>query len=574
MGPVRILTENVVSKIAAGEVVERPASVVRELMDNSIDARSDKIFVRIQRGGKALVSVRDNGAGMNRDDLLLSVERHATSKIREADDLLSVETLGFRGEALPSIASVSKMEITSRPMEQLVGHRLTLAGGRMKSIDETGCPPGTVIAVRNLFYNLPARKKYLRTVRTETDQITEVFTRISLPFTGVHFKLEDENKTLLNLPSSENHLNRLSTLLGRKSASNMTRVDHDAQGIRFRAFLGHPEQSRSRGDRILVYINNRSVRDRLITKAVMEGYGQRLMKGRYPQVVLFIEIPPGLIDVNVHPTKQEIRFRNASSLYQNLVSLIGGAFVKQVQAPGETARVPPEEPFRKPYSGGLRAEPFGGYTLAEYEPARDAEVVPVQTEFVGKGLQIIGQLKNTYILCETGEGFLMVDQHAAHERIVYEKLRQALLTSRVESQAFLIPQPLELSMKDGSILLDRLDQLRELGFEVDHFGGSTFLIRSVPALLTDLQWEQFLGDFIPILEEEGDITQGPALDKLLATMACHGAIRAGKRLTLQEMATLLKQLESTDVPTHCPHGRPISKAFSTLEIEKMFKRVV
>lgn len=574
MGPIRILTENVASKIAAGEVVERPASVIRELMDNSIDAASDRVFVKIRNGGKALIRVSDNGAGMNRDDLLLCVERHATSKIRDADDLLSVETLGFRGEAIPSISSVSKMEITSRPMDQLVGYRLTLAGGRMRSIDETGSPAGTVIAVRNLFYNLPARKKFLRTVRTETDQITEIFSRISLPFTGIHFRLEDENKTLLNLPSSDNPLNRLSVLLGRKPASTMSQASHDLQGMRLNAFLGHPDQSRSRGDRILVYVNNRNVRDRLITKAVMEGYGQRLMKGRYPQVVLFIEIDPGLIDVNVHPTKQEIRFRNASSLYQNLVSLIGRSFVRQVQFSTETALAPEREPYRAPSAGPRLAEPFGGYAVAEQENLPDDSSRPIQTELLGKSLQIIGQLMNTYILCETGGGFLMVDQHAAHERIVYERLRKAFLTSRIESQAFLIPRQLELSMKDCSILLNRLDQMRELGFEIEHFGGSTFLIRSVPSLLTDLQWERFLGDFIPILEEEGDLTHGPALERLLTTMACHGAIRAGKRLTQQEMTSLLKQLESADVPTNCPHGRPISKTFSTLEIEKMFKRVV
>lgn len=574
MGPIRILTENVASKIAAGEVVERPASVVRELMDNSIDAGSDRIFVQIRNGGKSLIRVGDNGAGMSRDDLLLCVERHATSKIRDAEDLLSVQTLGFRGEALPSISSVSKMEITSRPMDQLVGYRLTLAGGRMRSIDETGSPAGTVIAVRNLFYNLPARKKFLRAVRTETDQITEAFSRISLPFTGIHFKLEDENKTLLNLPSSDNPLNRLSVLLGRKPASSMNQVSHDTQGMSLNAFLGHPEQSRSRGDRILVYVNNRNVRDRFITKAVMEGYGQRLMKGRYPQVVLFIEIDPGLIDVNVHPTKQEIRFRNASPLYQNLVSLIGRSFVKQVQFPTETSYAPERGRYQVPSTGPVSAEPFSVYAVAEQGNLPDDPSRPVQRELPGRGLQIIGQLKNTYILCETGGGFLMVDQHAAHERIVYEKLRKAFLTSRIESQTFLIPQPLELSMKDGSILLNRLDHLHKLGFEIEHFGGSTFLIRSVPSLLTDLQWEQFLGDFIPILEEEGDLTRGPALDRLLATMACHGAIRAGKRLTQQEMISLLNQLESADVPTNCPHGRPISKAFSILEIEKMFKRVV
>ncbi len=577
MASIRILTENVASKIAAGEVVERPASVVRELMDNSIDARSDRVFVKISKGGKDLIRVSDNGAGMNRDDLLLCVESHATSKIREASDLLTVETLGFRGEALPSIASVSRMEITSRPMDQLVGYRLRLAGGRMKSIDETGSPAGTVIAVRNLFYNLPARKKFLRTIRTETDQITEAFSKISLPFIGTHFRLEEGDRTILNLPGSENYLNRLSVLLGRKIASTMRQVSHDSEGMRLKAFLGAPDQSRARGDRILVYVNNRNVRDRMITRAVMEGYGQRLMKGRYPQVALLVEIDPSLVDVNVHPTKQEIRFRNAPSLYQHLVSLIGRSFEKKVHPVSETviSRKEGTDGQAPPFAGMPLAEPLGRYAGAGQETAPGEVGVPsIQRGFLENRPRIIGQLKNTYILCETEEGFLMVDQHAAHERIVYERLKKAFLESGIESQAFLIPPRLEVSVKDRSILLKRIEPLRELGFEIEYFGGNTFLVRTVPSLLTDLQWEQFLQDFIPIIGEEGDLTQGPALESLLATMACHGAIRAGKKMSQQEMDLLLKQLELTDVPTNCPHGRPVSRAFSTLEIEKMFKRVV
>lgn len=560
------------SQIAAGEVVERPASVVRELLDNSIDAASDRIVLRIEKGGKGLIRISDNGVGMDRDDLLLSIERHATSKIINASDLFSIKTMGFRGEALPSISAVSRIEITSRPVDQLVGYRLKIAGGRLRSIDETGSPGGTTVEVRDLFFNLPARRKFLRSLKTESDLIVDTLSRIALPFIRIHFRMDDGDRTTLNLPASGNVLDRLSVLLGRQVASSMIEAHQEAEELRIRAYLAPPEFSRSRGDRVLLYVNNRNIRDRLVTRAVIEGYGQRLMKGRYPQAVIFMEIDPALVDVNVHPAKQEIRFHNGAVVYRGLVAGIERSLGRHLRTPFETGYSPKE--MWKPGEVVAAAEPVGEYAFPEPEKALSRERIPRQEALLKEGLRIIGQLKDTYILCQAGDGLLLIDQHAAHERIVYENLKRSYQSSRIERQGFLIPPKLEFSLKDGAVLLKNLDRLAELGMEIEHFGGGTFLLRSVPSLLVNARWEAFLGELIPLLDEGVELPRERAVERLVTVMACHGAIRAGQRMTQQEMGALIKELEEMDLPTNCPHGRPVFKRFTYYEIEKMFKRVV
>ena len=578
MNVIRILPEKVASQIAAGEVIERPASVVRELLDNSIDAGSTRIVVEMGNGGKRLIRVSDNGVGMNRDDLLLCLERHATSKIKSASDLFAVTSLGFRGEALPSTASVSRMEITSRPKEQLVGHRVKVDGGKLRSVDEVGCPAGTIVEVRDLFYNMPARRKFLRADKTETDHIIDTLTRTALPFLHIHFTLEDRSKTILNLPFSENDLNRLSVLMGRDVARNMVDLDQQTGELKIKAYLAPPDLNRSRGDRIFIYVNNRSIRDRLVTRAIMEGYGQRLMKGRYPQVVIFLDVDPSLVDINVHPTKQEIRFHQSRLVYQTIISVVEETLGQRFHAVYETGFDQGYRELREmgeKHLGGVdMADRQGEYSLAADEKLGAPAGLFQEPYFVKEGPRIIGQLKDTYILCQTRDGLLMVDQHAAHERIVYETLKGAYQTMRIERQSFLIPHKLEVSVNEARIIQQKLDQLVKLGLELEHFGGSTFLLRSVPSSLIHAQWENFLYDLLPVLEEEDDLSNDKAMEKILTVMACHGAIRAGKRMSLEEMTLLLNQLQEMDLPTNCPHGRPILKKFSYYEIEKMFKRVV
>jgi len=578
MNTIRVLPEEVAIQIAAGEVIERPASVVRELLDNCIDAGSDRILVEIAKGGKRLIKVRDNGIGMNKDDLLLCLERHATSKIKSASDLFSVETFGFRGEALPSMASVSRMEIVSRPKDQLVGYKVKIDGGRLKSIDETGSPAGTIVEVRDLFFNTPVRKKFLRAEKTETDHIVDVLSKVALPFLHIDFRLDDGEKTLLNLPISESDLYRLAILMGRNVAGSMEYLDQQSNELKIKAYLASPDLSRSRGDRIFVYVNYRSVRDRLITRAVIEGYGQRLMKGRYPQAAIFIEMPPSLVDINVHPTKQEIRFRDGRHVYQAIVSAIEGVLGEQLHPVLNRGSVKESIEYGETKEGQIPEwhveEPERAYSGSGDERSKPSVTLFQEQNLVKQSPQIIGQLRDTYILCQSHEGLLLIDQHAAHERIVYASLKKAYRSMKIESQAFLIPHRLEVSMKEGRVIEEKIHQLNQLGVELEHFGGSTFLLRSVPSVLVDADWEGFLLDLVPVLEEEQDLGKDKAMDRLLTVMACHGAIRAGKRLSEQEMVSLVSQLQETDLPTNCPHGRPIMKRFSFYEIEKMFKRVI
>ena len=574
MNIIRVLKETLASQIAAGEVIERPASVARELIDNSIDAGADRVTVKIEKGGKRLIKVSDNGAGMSRNDLLLCLERHATSKIYEVQDLSSIRTLGFRGEAIPSIASVSRMEITSRPKDQLAGHRLRVEGGKLKSIEETGSPAGTIVEAGDLFFNIPARRKFLRTAKTETDHIVETLSRIALPFADIHFRLNDGMKTLLNLPSSENLMNRLTALMGRHIVSSMIEAFNEDDEFQVKAYLGSPDQSRAKGDHIFIYVNNRNIRDRVLLRAIMEGYGQRLMKGRYPQLAVFINVDPSQVDVNVHPTKQEIRFHQGHLVYRALSSTINGALGEHFRSIFDMGDPKVSASEREQKERMFLAEPESTYAGALTEkPAPRKEgfgdhLIPEERA------QVLGQLKGTYILCQVRDGLVIFDQHAAHERVVYETLKNSFRNSNLESQAFLIPYKFELSLKESQVLLKKQDHLLSLGLEIDHFGGNTFLLRSVPTILVNVKWESFLGELIPMIEKEGDLTQARILDGLLTLMACHGAIRAGQRLTRGEMDLLLEQLEGMDLPTHCPHGRPILKKFNDYALEKMFKRVV
>jgi DNA mismatch repair protein MutL len=571
MSVIRILAEKVASQIAAGEVIERPASIVKELMDNSIDSGADRISVKIGMGGKELIRVSDNGCGMGKDDLLLCLERHATSKIGDLNDLFSVRTLGFRGEALPSICAVSEMEITSRVADELIGHRLKAGGGRLKSIDEAGAPAGTTVEVRKLFFNTPVRKKFLRSERTETDQIIDMFSRIALPFTNIHFRLDDAENMILNLPASENETNRLTALFGRKLAASMIQAEEGGDSFKIQAYLSPPEQSRRKGDRLLLYVNRRNIRDRLLAHAVMDGYGQRLMRGQYPQAIIVIDIDPLLIDINVHPTKQEVRFHQPRVVHQALVATVEKALRSSFPPIAGTGFVSGyDEKEKTPLLSGMStAEP-----VQEYLRIPSGEPVFKKEGLWAGEIRVIGQLQDTYLLCQAEDGLIIVDQHAAHERIVYETLKKSFRDLKTERQSYLIPPKVELSIKEARIIDQRLHELLTLGLEMEPFGGETFILRSVPSILVKANWESFFHDMILLLEEETDITRERAMDRLLTVMACHGAIRAGQVLSQQEMALLLRQLEQVDLPTNCPHGRPVLKKLSFYEIEKMFKRLI
>jgi len=577
MNTIRILPETLASQIAAGEVVDRPTSIVRELIDNSIDAGADRVTVRIENGGKRRIQVSDNGAGMSRDDLLLCVERHATSKIRTASDLLNVRSLGFRGEALSSIAAVSRVQITSLPKDQLTGYRLRISGGKLLDIEETGAPMGTTVDVKDLFFNIPARRKFLRAERTETDHVIDTLSRIAMSFSHIMFRLDDGPRNILHLPAFEDNRDRIAGLMGRKTAEAMLIGEENSGELSVRVYAAPSDFARNRGDRVYLYVNKRHIRDRLATKAIMEGYGRRLMKGQYPQAVVFIDIDPLDIDVNVHPTKQEIRFRNASRVFQAIVSAVERGLGR---SPHPMAR---EVSVDRPFTPQRRDSKAVSEPLWEYFP----RPAPLETEAAPLGPlrpspdapavheppRIIGQLGDTYVLCQTSEGLMIVDQHAAHERIVYEHLQKSFAAERIETQALLIPQELELSNQETRIMLEKGETLSRFGIELSHFGGNTFLLTAVPALLKRVDWPSFVSELIPELAE-GPPDQGAPFDGCLMLMACHGAIRAGQRLSQEEMTHLLRELEGMDLPTHCPHGRPICREVTYDELERMFKRVL
>jgi len=573
MNRIRILPETLASQIAAGEVVDRPASVVRELADNSIDAGADRIRVTIENGGKKRIRVSDNGVGMSRDDLLLCVERHATSKIRTASDLLSIRSLGFRGEALPSIAAVSRMQVTSLARGQLTGHRLRISGGKLLEIQETGAPSGTTVEVRDLFFNIPARRKFLRAARTEADHVVNVLSRIAMPFSNIGFRLEDGERSIINLPATGDTRDRICGLMGRQVAEAMIRGEQKDRDLSVTVHAAPPDFARNRGDRLYVYVNGRNIRDRLVTKAIMEGYGRRLMKGQYPQVVLFVDIDPLEIDVNVHPTKQEIRFRNVSRVFQAIVSAVGRVLERSphpFSTEGLIDAVAP--PFHRGSSTAV-SEALWAYSAADVHGEDSSAPVPEEASGTPEGPRIIGQLGNTYILCETANGLVIVDQHAAHERIVYEHLKKSVAAARVEIQSLLIPHELELSTQETRVMLEKGERLLSFGIEFSHLGGNTFLLTAVPALLKNVDWPSLVSGLIPELAE-GSPDDDALFDGCITLMACHGAIRAGQRLNPEEMRQLLTELGEMELPTNCPHGRPVFRQFSYYEMEKMFKRVV
>ncbi|MBW1731319.1 MAG: DNA mismatch repair endonuclease MutL [Deltaproteobacteria bacterium] len=568
MSRIRILSEEVATQIAAGEVIERPSSVVRELVDNSIDAGADRIRVRIEGGGKSLIRVSDNGIGMSRDDLLLSIERHATSKILSVEDLFAISSLGFRGEALPSIASVSRMRITSKVAEAVAGHTLKISGGKLEDIEETGAPEGTTVEVRDLFYNVPARKKFLKGERTEADKIIDTFSRLALAFENIYFQLENEQKLLINLPSSEQLIPRLAILFGRSVAEGMVQETFNKSGLSMTVYAAPAEFSRSRADRIYVYVNRRNVKDRLINRAIMDGYGQRLMKGAYPQVVLFIETEPSQVDVNVHPAKQEVRFRQPGLLFQSIMRLVDSALGRRIHIYPGSSTWDREGEVQEPVE--VRWEPSSPATKPVSFPlTTDSVQVPLFDEQI----TVIGQLNRTYILCQDRNGLMIVDQHAAHERVLYEKLMEQVKKSGLEVQNLLVPKRIDLSVSEKRTLEKRGEVLSELGIDVEDFGGEAVLLRAVPSMLENADWDQLLVELIGALKE-GPVDKGSILEHVITIMACHGAIRAGHTMSMAEMTALLAQLNRLRLPTNCPHGRPITRTITYYELERMFKRVV
>jgi len=576
---IQILSEEMASRIAAGEVVERPASVVKELMENSLDARATEISVSVERSGSSLIRVTDNGEGMMPEDLALAVERHSTSKLKNEDDLFCIATLGFRGEALPSIASVSKTTIISRPPEAAFGHQLLIEGGKKVEAKAAACAAGTTVEIREIFYNVPARRKFLKAPATELSHICDVFNRMALVNPGVHFTLFHDGRTVADYVSVSDGSDRLHQVLGRDTAKDLIPFSATQGDLALRGFLSVAPTSFPNARYLITFVNRRYVRDKILTHAVLHGYENLLMKGQYPGVVFFLGIPFSEVDVNVHPAKYEVRFRRQSEVHEAVANAIRQALKQEAKGPSLRPAV-----SAPPRFGGVM-EPQFHYAAPSAEthgpsvPSNDISSLTPRTETSGSGffssMVILDQILGCYLVCSSSRGLAIIDQHAAHERVAFEKLCQQMEAREVQKQSLLIPQTVELSGGEAMLLEKKIAVLNQLGFDVEPFGANTYAITAVPALLPEGDYRQVVRQMMAELAEVDKSDKlRQHLEERLATIACHSVIRANRKLAMSEMRALLNQLDEIDFATQCPHGRPVLLEFSRDDLEKMFKRVV
>jgi DNA mismatch repair protein MutL len=613
MGKVRILPENIANKIAAGEVVERPASVVKELMENSLDAESTDITVEVRVGGKELIRVIDNGIGMAYDDAILALERHATSKIQSVQDLGYITTMGFRGEALPSIASVSRLELITRTCEAMEGTKIKVEGGVTRDVERIGSPIGTRISVANIFYNMPARRKFLKATSTELNHIIRHVTWAGLAHPRVSFKLLHNNNTIIEARRCNTTMERIHLLYGRDFAENIVSFDWEFETIKLQAFIGKPEFTRSSREHQLFFLNRRPIRSRLLGAALGEAFGSVIPKGRYPVAILFLEIEPRRVDVNVHPAKTEVRFRDERSVYKDVTrGLLMGmrqheympeihTSTAEMPSPMETERrkATPSDPGHprkaeieasvlgylskqssKPKSVLYPPESPSGKKTGEFprrierQPARQRPMETIALPLMDlENIQIKTRLFNTYIVAETAEEVLFIDQHIAEERVIYEKLKSQMEQQGVPSQGLLLPITVELSPAQAAVLDSALEILTSMGFALEPFGGRTIVVRAVPSVMQRGDIKQAVMDLMDQIAASPDKHDRPKLrEDALITTACHSAVKAGDELTDAEVMNLLKELFSTEPPFVCPHGRPIVIRMSRSELEEKFQR--
>ena len=625
MSRIRLLPETVASQVAAGEVVERPGSVVKELVENSIDAGACKIDVMIRRGGVSMVRVIDDGVGMDRDDALLSLERHATSKIRSASDLHAIATLGFRGEALPSIASVARFRLTTREPGAVAGTEIIVNGGKIDVVRDGGEAPGTQVEVRSLFYNLPARRKFLRSENTETRNIEHQVHLQAIGHSRIAFTFVRDERLVFQLPSTENLLDRLRDLYGSESVSRLLEIKSAASSeVRLSGFIGRAGVSRQTRDQQLTFVNGRAVENPLLNGALREGYHTALMKGQYPVTFLFLEIDPASVDVNVHPAKREVRFRDPAAVREIVIQSIqqtleseraswqeqfrppgavagvgdrGRDVARAVADPGQDLAQPPNAPslqpsitpiprdrdlphlepdfaLRRQRSVEFIAPPVGGVV----DPG-DEKVIPPRPEAIPRrtpqNFQIIGVLNKLYVLMENADGLVLVDQHAAHERILFEELRRRMEEQGVPSQKLLLPQTFDLPPRDAEWVERNVSTLQKMGIGIEGFGPNTFKIDSLPVFVTAADGVRFMQSVIDELKSASNSSSPLRLgEDMIAKTVCRHAVKANDPLQYPELEKLIRDLLDCDLPYCCPHGRPTMIQISLAELEKKFGRKV
>lgn len=660
------LSTSVINKIAAGEVIERPGSVVKELLENSVDALATRIEVDIVAGGSELIRIVDDGEGIHPDDLPLAVSSHATSKIRNADDLFGVQTMGFRGEALASVGEVSRLRIRSRQADQPHGRELVVNLGELVAPRECGCPQGTQIEVRNLFENTPVRRKFLKTVSTEFGHISEQFTRVALANPRLHMVLRHNDKLVMELPAAASPLDRLKLFFGDDIADELIPVESNQAGVRIWGYVGHPNTSKATRKTQYLFLNGRWITDRSLLHALTEAYRGLLMVGRQPVAFLYLEVPSDRVDVNVHPTKVEVRFQDSQQLFRQLLAMIRTKFLSMdlkselrlpAASPTESngtltgfspSPVVPVESHRErqeqfasfamqrlastdPSLGAIgrtavlesadRPDQFTRGTTAWHQAAADdrvqtatlvapsstaqsvvddssvgsnaAEFNPLAAVDIAARASVPAQepvepacviqframqVHDCYLIVETAEGVSVIDQHALHERIMYEHLRTRVLAGTVESQRLLVPQPIEVTAKEAALLLEQSASLDQAGLGIEDFGNGTLIVTRYPAMLKRVDLQELVRDLIQTLESGGaaqveSAARRDILDELLHMMSCKAAIKAGQRLSQQEIESLLLQRHLVDDAHHCPHGRPTALSLTRTELDRQFGRL-
>ncbi len=597
---VRILPDNVANKIAAGEVVERPASVVKELIENSLDAATTRIDVEVNAGGRKLISVSDNGRGMDRDNALLAIERHATSKILDVHDIENISTLGFRGEAIPAIASVSRFRMATNHRQDQPGTEITISGGKLQDVKETGWPVGTKIEVRNLFFNVPARRKFLRTYKTEFSHIKTLFTVQAIANPSVSLSLKADNKQIYNLaPASLKE--RLLDLMGPDYLKKLRPVAAEQPGIRITGFVSTPAMNRPDRNEQYVLVNGRAVKSPLTSHCITEAYHGVLPGNRHPAVFLFIEIDPGSVDVNVHPTKREIRFRRPSEVRDTIIGAIQKALnvgtsdqssVSETGPENLTAQAIPEtslniddlpqvHSFR--YPGLNHKDQFRQPDRGRHQPDSEPAEIQPYSESSDQGhihgspwswCRVLGQIGGLYVVMETEDGLVLMDPHASHERVLFEKFMHEALSGSVQSQTLLMPETVNLAAADAQQVRKNLNLLQQMGFGIAEFGEDTFVVDSLPSYFSATSPRRILLETASTLERAGK--KGGAerwREEAIAQAACKAAVKARDRLSLSEIEQLVVDLAKAEMPYTCPHGRPTIILTSFKDLNRKFGRL-
>jgi DNA mismatch repair protein MutL len=596
---IRLLPETLVNQIAAGEVIERPASAAKELIENAIDAGATRIEIATSGGGKGLLRVIDNGCGMGIDDLAMAVRRHCTSKLDNG--LADIRTLGFRGEALPSIGSVARLSITSRPKDAQEGAEIQVTGGKVSDIRPRAANPGTIVEVRDLFFATPARLKFLKSEKAEAGAITEVVRRMAIAFPHVRFTLSGTDRSTLEFAATgDDRLARIAQVIGKDFEENAIALDAEREGIRLTGFAGIPVFNRGNAAHQFAFVNGRPVSDKLIVSAIRGAYAETVPSGRYPVAVLDLALDPALVDVNVHPAKSDVRFRDPGLVRGLIVGAIRealardgdrssttaarsmmGAFrpgFRPAPARGWTPSASPFRPFTADPKAGLREEPQSAFgEIARPSARAEAPPAPPEVQIAEVFTHPLGaaraQVHENYIIAQTEDGMVIVDQHAAHERLVFEDMRKALAAKAVPSQALLIPEIADLPEEDCDRLMEHADSLKRLGLHYERFGPGAILIRETPSMLGEIDAVALVKELADEIGEwDTSATLHSRLEHVAATMACHGSVRSGRRLRVEEMNALLRQMEATPGSGQCNHGRPTYIKLKLADIERLFGR--